>query len=43
MSDEESSDEQILKKLNYLEALCRNVIKAELENFHNNNAKVTEA
>ena len=42
MSDEESSDEQILKRLNYLEALCRNVIKSELEEFHKNNGKVTE-
>lgn len=33
MSDETSTDEQILKRLNYLEALCRNVIKQELEKF----------
>lgn len=35
MSDKDSTDEQILKRLNYLEALCRNVIKRELEDFRN--------
>lgn len=39
MSDETSSDEQILKRLNYLEALCRNVIKQELDNFEKSNKK----
>jgi hypothetical protein len=37
MSDETSTDEQILKRLGYLEALCRNVIRAELEKFQKNN------
>jgi hypothetical protein len=39
MSDETSTDDQILKRLNYLEALCRNVIKQELENFQKNAPK----
>ncbi len=39
MSDEESSDDQILKRLNYLEALCGNVIRAELREFQKNNGK----
>ena len=40
MSDETSTDEQILKRLNYLEALCRNVIRTELEVFQKNSAKL---
>jgi hypothetical protein len=40
MSDETSTDEQILKRLSYLEALCRNVIKHELEKFEKNNKKL---
>lgn len=43
MSDETSTDEQILKRLNYLEALCRNVTRQELDEFHKNSQKVTEA
>lgn len=39
MSDETSTDEQILKRLNYLEALCKNVIRTELEEFQKNNTK----
>lgn len=39
MSDETSTDDQILKRLSYLEALCRNVIKQELEKFEKNNGK----
>ncbi len=39
MSDETSTDEQILKRLNYLEALCRNVIRSEIEAFQKNNTK----
>jgi hypothetical protein len=31
LNDDFSSDEQIQKRLDYLEALCRNVIKIELE------------
>lgn len=31
MSDETSTDEQILKRLNYLEAVCRNMIRNKLE------------
>ena len=37
MSDETSTDEQILKRLNYLEALCRNVIRQELDKFEKSN------
>jgi len=39
MSDETSTDEQILNRLNYLEALCRNVIRAELEKLQENSGK----
>jgi hypothetical protein len=39
MSDESSTNEQIQKRLNYLEALCRNVIKRELEEFRNSAEK----
>jgi hypothetical protein len=42
MSDETSTDEQIVKRLSYLEALCTNVIRQELDKFHENNQKVTE-
>lgn len=31
LKDDVSSDEQIQKRLDYLEALCRNVIEIELE------------
>jgi hypothetical protein len=31
LKDEVSSDEQIIKRLEYLEAFCRNIIKIELE------------
>jgi len=33
LNDEESTDEQIKKRTEYLEALCRNVIKIEIENY----------
>lgn len=33
MKDEISSDEQILKRLEYLEAFCRNIIRTELEKY----------
>jgi len=39
MSDDTSTDEQILKRLNYLEVLCRNVIKQELDEFQKSNIK----
>lgn len=32
LNDHLSSDEQIKKRLEYLEAFCRNIIKIELEN-----------
>ena len=32
LNDQTSSEEQIKKRLQYLEAFCRNVIKLELEN-----------
>ena len=31
LKDDVSSDEQVQKRLDYLEALCRNVIKIELQ------------
>lgn len=39
MSDKLSTDEQILKKLSYLEDLCRNVIRHELEEFEKSSRK----
>jgi hypothetical protein len=39
LKDDVSSDEQIQKRLNYLEALCRNVIKIELEKHLPKSAK----
>lgn len=33
LSDQISSEEQIKKRLEYLEAFCRNVIRAEIEKF----------
>jgi hypothetical protein len=33
LGDNKSTDEQILNRLRYLEALCRNVIRGELENY----------
>lgn len=33
LKDDVSSDEQIQKRLDYLESLCRNVIKSELEKY----------
>lgn len=32
LNDYKSSDDQILKRLEYLRSFCRNVIKLELEN-----------
>ncbi len=32
-SDNISSDEQIRKRLNYLEAFCRNIAKAEINSY----------
>jgi DNA mismatch repair ATPase MutS len=34
LNDNVSSDEQIQKRLDYLEALCRNVIRIELEKYY---------
>lgn len=33
LDDQTSSDEQITKRLEYLEALCRNVIRGEIESY----------
>jgi hypothetical protein len=33
LNDQTSSEEQIKKRLSYLEAFCRNVIKIELEKY----------
>lgn len=35
LNDEISSESQILERLNYLEALCRNVAKSEIETYVN--------
>ena len=45
LDDKDSSDEQITKRIQYIEALCRNIIKQELENYvtqnkQPNNSKV---
>jgi DNA mismatch repair ATPase MutS len=34
LNDNVSSDEQIQRRLDYLEALCRNVIRTELEKYY---------
>ena len=39
LNDDLSSDEQIQKRLDYLEALCRNVIEMELEKHLSKSAK----
>lgn len=33
LDDHESTDEQILRRLAYLEALCRNIARAEIETY----------
>ncbi|MEI7765611.1 MAG: hypothetical protein WCI93_03440 [bacterium] len=33
LGDYTSTDEQIKKRINYLEAFCRNIIKFELETY----------
>lgn len=33
LSDNTSTDEQIIKRLQYIEALCRNVIRNEIKNY----------
>jgi DNA mismatch repair ATPase MutS len=33
LNDHESSDERIWERLRYVESLCRNVIRSELENY----------
>lgn len=42
MNDYISSEEQIKKRLEYLEALCRNVIKLEIENYVKKRASYTK-
>lgn len=37
--DDVSTDEQIIKRLQYLGALCRNVIKSELQTYASKNKK----
>lgn len=37
LDDKDSSDEQITKRIQYIEALCRNIAKQELENYVNQN------
>jgi len=34
MKDEISSDELILKRIQYLKAFCKNIIKSELEKYN---------
>jgi len=34
LNDNETSDEQIQKRLEYLEAFCRNIIRQELQPKH---------
>lgn len=33
MNDDISTDERVQERINYLEALCRNIIKNELGNY----------
>lgn len=35
LKDYTSTDEQIKKRLEYIESLCRNVIRQELQNYEN--------
>jgi hypothetical protein len=35
LNDHESSDEQIQKRLDYLESFCRNIARLELQNLKN--------
>jgi len=39
MNDELSTDKQIEKRIQYLDAFCRNIIKAELSKFLAKNKK----
>lgn len=39
LSDYVSTDEQITKRLQYVEALCRNVVKSELQTYLSKNKK----
>ena len=33
LSDQKSTDAQISKRIEYLEALCRNIIRNEIQNY----------
>lgn len=33
LGDQISAEKQIKERINYLEALCRNIIKSEIENY----------
>ena len=35
MEDDASSDEQIIRRIRYLEAFCANIIKSELDPYNN--------
>lgn len=39
LADNVSTDEQIIKQLQYIEALCRNVIRSELKSYVEKNKK----
>lgn len=39
LNDKESSDEEIKKRLAYLEAFCFNIVKMEIENICQKKAK----
>lgn len=39
LNDHTSTDEQIKKRLQYLEGLCRNIIKPELQTYVSGNYK----
>lgn len=41
LNDYQSSDKQILKKLQYLNAFCHNIARLELQNFRNKNIQTT--
>lgn len=42
MSDHETTDEKIQERLDYLEALCQNVIRIELEKTRNSDKNASE-
>jgi len=42
LDDQKSTDEQVLKRIEYLESFCRNVIGVELEKYLKNDPRTEE-